>query len=584
MSTTPAQEPPYSSRNMEAFIQVIKNKKIPLYEPGEDDYERYVATSNLIYRFSRPPCVVQPKCACDVRDVIKTANPKKIPITVKNGGHSYAGGSTTNIGILMELGLMNQVDIDLTVGNETATVKGGALWFQVYKKLISIRLYGKQLDGWVVNGGRCPTVGVSGFMLGGGLSPFTRSFGMGCDTVKEFTIVTAKGDEVTVSEDNGGDTAKDELFWALRGAGGGNFGVVVEMKLALQKLRTNSVVAGRYTWYPENDPWDGIDAFLGTMRSFYTKNWSNQMTIDSSWLCDLSDTKNIGVRFLVYYNGEQAAFDQEIDNWTLENPPSEDRVRTKVEGNLKELRKQFKRRSLEEPSSRFLHETLAAQWVEETKKSLPTTRVYQIYTSFVFRNEPQKIQKITEVIGKEMQRFRKDFAGEKGLMQVSFIHSGGEANSKSRDDTAFPWRGSTYNTYIMLEWSEKWLEKSMRSFLGELKPKLSDYGMVKWATFINFPDDTLKPEAHEKAYFGDNRHKLREIKQLWDPDNFFNWPQGIRLPAQESDEEGRREALINEALTDQVALQQWKSYQPPASTKFYGGGALPALCQDSWGY
>ena len=148
---------------MEKAIKIFKGKKIPVYEPGEDNYERYVATANLIYRFSSPPCVVQPKCACDVRDIVKIAKLWKIPITMKNGGHSYAGGSTTNIGILMELGLMNEVALDFNKEAPTMTVQGGALWFHVYKKLVS-----KHLDGRVVNGGRCPTVGVSGFMLGGG--------------------------------------------------------------------------------------------------------------------------------------------------------------------------------------------------------------------------------------------------------------------------------------------------------------------------------------------------------------------------------------------------------------------------------
>ncbi|OAL39939.1 hypothetical protein AYO20_00852 [Fonsecaea nubica] len=576
----------YSDKDIEAAIKIFKAKKIPVYEPGEEDYERYIATSNLIYRFSTPPCVVQPKCACDVRDVIRIAKPRKIPVTIKNGGHSYAGGSTTNIGILMELGLMNDVILDMTPGAETATVKGGALWFNVYKKLTSKRVDGKHLDGWVVNGGRCPTVGVSGFMLGGGLSPFTRSFGMGCDTVKEFTIVTATGDEVTVSEHTG-NKDKDNLFWALRGAGGGNFGVVVEMKLAMKRLKSELVVAGRYTWYPETDDVT-MAGFMTTMNSFYTRNWPNEMTIDSSWLCDLKETKReLGVRFLVYYNGGRAAFNQAIDDWTLSDAPSE-------HGKLKA---QLKTRSLQEPSSRFLHETLAAQWVEETKKALPTTRVYQIYTSFVFQNHNKKIREITRVIRGEMASFRKQFANETGLMQVTFIHSGGEANSKKREDTAYRWRGSVYHTYIMLQWDEKWLEEPMRRFLGEMKPKLSDFGMVKWATFINFPDDTLKPEVHEQAYYGRNRQKLRSVKQRWDPDNFFQWSQGIQLngeakekslakslaKAPSTDQETHSDLSHDqvltkeEALTDLIALHQWRSYRPQAETDYYGREALPAL-------
>jgi len=568
---------PYSNEGMEDAIKNFKAKKIPVYEPGEDDYERYIATANLLYRFSSPPCVVQPKCACDVRDVIKIAKSRKIPITIKNGGHSYAGGSTTNIGILMELGLMNEVNLDET--SETVTVKGGALWFHVYKKLVS-----KHLDRFIVNGGRCPTVGVSGFMLGGGLSPFTRSFGMGCDTVKEFTIVTAEGDEVTVSERDDPEEDKGKLFWALCGAGGGNFGVVVEMKLALKKLESKFVVAGRYTWFPECQ---AMGEFMTTMNGFYTKDWPNEMTLDSTWLCDLANTRtDPAVRFLIYYNGVREAFDKAIDEWTLPNAPSQHA----------QLKEQLKSRSLQEKSSRFLHETLAAQWIEETKKSFPTNRSYRIYTSFVFENGRKNIEEITRIVRDQMKAFRKQFEGETGTLQVTFIHSGGAANERQRKDTAFRWRGCIYHAYIMIQWDEKWLEKNMRGFLDRMKPELSKFGMVPGATYINYPDDSLKADAHEKSYYGNNHQELRRIKQIWDKDNFFKWPQGIQLPGanttsavstdqQEDDDlvkdlpDAKAFVVNEEQLTDALAEQQWESYRPPTLTDFYGSGALPALVQ-----
>ncbi|KAK4159879.1 hypothetical protein QBC43DRAFT_360880 [Cladorrhinum sp. PSN259] len=587
----PVEEPKYSGEAMQDVIRRFKEKKIPVYVPGEDDYERYTATANLIYRFSNPPCVVQPKCACDVRDIVRIAKTKNIPIRIKNGGHSYAGGSTTNIGILMELGLMREVNLDKE--SCTVTVKAGALWFNVYKKLVSERL-----DGWVANGGRCPTVGVSGFMLGGGLSPFTRSFGMGCDTVKEFTVVTADGDEVTASEERNTD-----LFWALRGAGGGNFGVVVEMKLALQKLATEYVVAGRYTWSPKAG---ATDAFMATMNSFYTRDWPDAMTIDSSWLCELGNTKpDIAVRFLVYYNGRQATFDKVIDDWTLTDAPKQhaelkeqleqetldkaidDGTLTDAPKLHAELKEQLKQRSLEEKSTRFLHETLAAQWIEETKKSFPTNRSYQIYTSFVFKNEPNTIKQITQVIRERMQLFREKFKGETALLQVTFIHSGGAAAKHPSDYTAFPWRECVYHTYIMIQWDEKWLEKGMRLFLQDMKVALSPFGMVQGATFINFADDTLVKTAHEKSYYGDNYHQLRHVKEQWDKQDFFRWPQGIQLPGSARAEDGADGCLFadhmqfvvnEESLTDVVATQQWETYRPPSPTDFNGLGFLfPAL-------
>ncbi|PQE14300.1 6-hydroxy-D-nicotine oxidase protein [Rutstroemia sp. NJR-2017a BBW] len=504
MSVIPAEVITYTTEGIEKAVKALKAKKIPVYEPGQDDYERYIATANLVYRFSSPPCVVQPKCACDVREIIKIAKPLKIPITIKNGGHSYAGGSTTNV----------TLDGDKNGGN--VTVQGGALWFHVYKALVSEP---ERRDGLVANGGRCPTVGVSGFILGGGLSPFSRSFGMGCDTVKEFTIVTAAGDEITVSDKDDKTTDKGKLFWALRGAGGGNFGVVVEMKMALQKLHSDFVVAGRHTWYPKSDK---MDAFMATMNSFYTQPWSNEMTIDSSWLCDLSRTNSeLGVRFLVYYNGERNPFNEEIANWTLEPANEGHDV----------LKTQLKQRSLEEKSSRFLHESLAAQWIEETKKSFPTNRAYQIYTSFVIKNDDkQKIIDMTNIIREEMKHFRDKFPGETGLLQVTFIHSGGAARQAAPDATAFRWREAVYYVYIMIQWDEKWLELNMRTFLQDMKTRLHDFGIVPGATFINFPDDTLKRDACGISYYGANYEELRRVKQIWDADNFFDWPQGVQLP------------------------------------------------------
>lgn len=80
------------------------------------------------------------------------------------------------------------------------TVQGGALWGHVYRALVD------DMGGFVVNGGRCPSVGVSGFLLGGGIGPFSRSFGMGSDNLIEVKIVTADGQVYTVRNDDDPDS------------------------------------------------------------------------------------------------------------------------------------------------------------------------------------------------------------------------------------------------------------------------------------------------------------------------------------------------------------------------------------------
>ncbi|KAF3908361.1 hypothetical protein AA313_de0209488 [Arthrobotrys entomopaga] len=491
------------------FVKYCKEKEILVYTPGEKEYELSVATSNLLYRYSRPDYVVQPRKDDDVINIVREAKSRNIPITIKNGGHSYSGSSTTEKGISLDLVHMNKVTLDPE--NSRVTLEGGALWGHAYKKLVNGRH-----DGIVINGGRCPTVGVSGFLLGGGLGPFTRKFGMGCDSLEEASIVTASGELVTVTrQDMKEKTDRGWLFWALCGAGGGNFGVVVELKMRLEELSSKggTVVAGRYEWSPSAKD---SRRFFKIMNTFYTAEWPDEMTIDSSWICDTKSTTPIMVRFIVYYDGDEETFKEKISD------------RNFIDST--DLAKQLKIRCMPESSSRFFHETLVSQWSEEIVKSFPTSRAFSIYTSFVFGNEPEKIKEITEIIETEMETFRELYKDEKVLLQVTWIHSGGKAKEPRPWKTAYRWREASYHAYIMIEWDQKWLEKSMRGFLQKFKENLKQHSLGEKALYINFPDGALRKDEHEISYYGNNYLKLRNIKKTWDPSNFFNWSQGVQLP------------------------------------------------------
>lgn len=531
------------------IVQLFKDEEIPVYTVGESEYERSVANANLLYRYSRPGCVVQPKRASQVQIIVKEAKERGITITIKNGGHSYAGASTAEKGISLDLTLMRTVKLDIK--SEIVTLQGGALWGHAYKELVN-----QKINKYVINGGRCPTVGVSGFILGGGLSPFTRSFGMGCDTLQEVTIVTANGEKITVKDSDDPKSDKGRLFWALRGAGGGNFGVVVEMKLRVQKLQSDYVVAGRYTWTP--DP-KKMEDFMRTMREFYTADWPNQLTIDSSWLCDLQQT-GISVRFLVYHNGNKAEFEKLIS--------------TNIKND--ELAQQLKKRSLEEVSSRFLHETLVEQWSEETKKSFPQNPSFMIYSSFVFKNNEKNIEAITNIIKDKMFEFRGKFPKERGLLQVTWIHAGGQAAAQKRSATAFRWRDGVYHTYIMVQWFEKFLGQDMWDFLNDFKKDLRPYSMVGQAAFVNFPDRMLAADIHEKAYYGNNRGELQQIKKIWDKDEFFKWDQGIRLPADEMKVKKR------EAPSQRVANSATVFFSADSAVEEEAAAQFDDLSSESW--
>ncbi|GIJ86940.1 hypothetical protein Asppvi_005839 [Aspergillus pseudoviridinutans] len=540
----------------------FKPENVRVYKPGEPEYEHSVATPNLLYRFTRPPGVVRPKTTDQIKAILNEAYEKGVSLTIKDGGHCYAGFSTTEKGVLVDLMNMNQVDLKLDSSNipKTVTLAGGAKWGHAYRELVNGRH-----DRYMINGGRCPTVGVSGFVLGGGLGPFGRSLGMGCDSIKAITIAIgprgdgpgARAQTWKVSRDDA-DANKRELFWALCGAGGGNFGIVTEVEMNVQCLNSEKVTAGRLTYRPKQE---NMGEFMDAMCEFYTAQWSNEMTIDTSWLCDLSQTDSeLAVRFISYYNGSKCKFDNEIDQTLV--------IGAEV-GNM------LKRRTSAEHSTRFLHETLVSQWSEETIQSLPSSRNYSIYTSFVFTNgNTDQMKKIVSVIRHEMKSFRAKFAGERGLLQVSFIHSGGVAADKASGYTAYPWRDGIYHTYIMLVWEEKWLRDDMENFLDKFKKRLRPYSIDRKAAFINFPDNRLK-DGYLEAYYGENVKRLQSAKANWDPKNFWNWEQGISPSQDQSSSSVAVSAGKKDASEDTKEDRQWNLVSCPQAIDFEGAISLP---------
>ncbi|KAK1244086.1 hypothetical protein MKX08_002224 [Trichoderma sp. CBMAI-0020] len=529
--------------------QLFKSLDVPVLEPGQAEYDRAIATSNRLFRFSRPDCVVQPETAQHVQAIIREAASKNIDLTIKCNGHSYAGHSTAMKGVSLDLRRMRNVNLDMN--SNIVTMDAGCQWGRVYETLINGRH-----NGYIINGGRCPTVGVSGFILGGGLGPFTRSFGMGCDTLAEATVVTADGNLVTVKETDDRKSREGKLFWALQGAGGGNFGVVVQMKLKVQKLQNleGTVVAGRYQWKPKCD--GGLsEEIIETMNEFYTTDWPNSITIDSTWACDLrQDGRKDAIRFNISFDGSRLKYERVINK------------HIKHDG----LKSGLKRRALPEKSTRFLYETLVNQWLEETERSYPTNQSYELYSSFVFKNDKENIKNVTSAISELMKEFRQEFAGEEVNFLVTWIHSGGKATEKKPTDSAFFWREAVFHTYVTVEWMDKWMEKDMRFFLAKVKTALRPLSLKGEAAFVNFPDRDFPTKSFERAYFGDNWEELRLVKQMWDKNKLFRFAQGVRLPGdpeEDPDEEKDK--------TDRLANEQWESdraqWKPYRSGNFESG-------------
>jgi FAD/FMN-containing dehydrogenase len=205
---------------------------------------------NLRYDGVRPDAVVQPLDARDVQAVMRWAERHDVRLAARSGGHSYAGYSTLDEGVVVDL--RRQRGISVHRGASRASIGPGAHAIEVVDALAR--------HGGAVPLGSCPTVGLGGLALGGGYGLAARAWGLTADDVSAITVVTPDGRLRRVDARHHAD-----LFRALRGAGGGNFGIVTRFELRVHHAPRAAffrgtlpgaadAIAAWQAWAPETDP------------------------------------------------------------------------------------------------------------------------------------------------------------------------------------------------------------------------------------------------------------------------------------------------------------------------------------------
>lgn len=198
--------------------------------PGEPAYDDACRLFNAMVE-RHPAVVVRCLTPDDVAAAVAVARAFDVPLAVRGGGHSVAGLSLCDDGIVLDMRAMNAVAVDPVL--RVARVGGGATWAQVDAAT--------QTHGLATTGGRVSSTGVAGLTLGGGSGWLERTYGLACDNLVAAELVTADGRLVRA------DAAEHpELLWALRG-GGGNFGVVTALEFALHPVGPE-IFAGFALW------------------------------------------------------------------------------------------------------------------------------------------------------------------------------------------------------------------------------------------------------------------------------------------------------------------------------------------------
>lgn len=221
---------------------------------------------NSLYNNSNPAAVVRVSSQADVQKAVAFAKANNLKIAPRGGGHSYVGASSSNGTIVLDLrGLAGGTNFD---GNNV-TVTPATNLYAVQQALAG--------GGRAVPVGTCPTVGMAGLALGGGVGPDARRGGLTCDALQSATVVLPSGDVVTASANDNPD-----LFWALRGGGGGNFGVTTSMtfatfatadsdlvRLDFPPASAVQVLTGWQSWLAgaDRNTWGMVDLSVGSAQA-----------------------------------------------------------------------------------------------------------------------------------------------------------------------------------------------------------------------------------------------------------------------------------------------------------------------------
>jgi FAD/FMN-containing dehydrogenase len=439
--------------------------------PGSPHYEQ--ARRPAIARFQdiKPQALVLCETPQDVSETISFARRSGLETVVRSGGHCFAGRSSTE-GIVIDVSPMRSV----TVSGGVVRVGAGARLGDVYDTLDE--------HGLTIPAGCGPTVGISGLTLGGGLGILGRKHGLTSDSLLAAQVVLADGGIVECDEHH-----EPDLFWALRGAGGCNFGVLTS--LAFRTIPSRQATALHLIW-PEAHAAEVTEAW---------QKWS------------------------------PAAPEELAASLLLIAPSDPDRSpvvnvfggMVGTESDTEELLDELIARAGVEPSSADLkHGSYreAKRYLAEhgPGDDLPDGHPY---SKSEFFRRPMPKEAIESLVANLTEG---RVPGES--RELDFTPWGGAYNRVSPDATAFAHRDEIFllkHAVVVEPEAPAAVREAARRWLGRSWAMVRQWG--SGGVYPNFPDPDLKDWA--RAYHGANLERLLRVKERYDPDGFFGFHQSL---------------------------------------------------------
>ena len=433
-----------------------------LVSGGDTDYE----TGRRIWNASidRHPGVIA-RCAgvADVVEAVNFARENGVLVAVRGGGHNVGGRALCDDGMVIDLSRMKGIHVD--AHNRRARVQGGALLGDVDRET--------HLFGLAVPTGIISKTGIAGLTLGGGVGWLVRKYGLTCDNVLSFEIVTADGKVLIASA-----AENKDLFWALRG-GGGNFGVVTSFEYRLHPVST---VLGGLILYPR----DQATTVLRHYREFM-KSAPDELAVYAGLLSAPDGTPVVAL--IACHCGE------------LEEG----------EAALKPLR------ALGTPLMDAIQPMPFPKMQSLLDGGFPDGALNYWKSAFLRELGDDAIQTVIDHANRALSP----------QTAVVLEYYGGAAGRVGASETAFAHREAAYSLGILCRWTDPAESPRQiawtRGFAEAMRPYYSG------AYLLNF----LDAEEHDtiRAAFGSNYDRLVAVKNRYDPTNFFHLNQNIKPTA-----------------------------------------------------
>jgi FAD binding domain/Berberine and berberine like len=474
--------------------------------PNDPRFVRLTLPENL--RYYNPPTqpgagrpdpdapfgVVRPHTPEEVAYAIKWSRENNLPMVPRSGGHSYAGCSTVP-GLVISSAAMQSVKVE----DGMVVAGGGALFGNMLANLRDIKA-GGETGRYTVTHGRCSGVGLSAYLMGGGWALDSVHAGMGCDRVAKVEIVLADGQRPVIVSENDPDPGNKELFWAVRGGGGGNLGFAT--KWWLRPIVVDKVTAFSGSWRLAGNAHAvyrtllrALDAAPDTMGSEMTIS-TTSATIKSPWRYQI----NLSCQL----HGSRAEFGSILGSALADADRAEERD----------------------------------CWFENcSSKDLVELPYWDAQEFFEVIGSPNRYQE-TSLFAREISD---DFIGAifgvwpswpgtASAARLTCYRLGGKVNTVPSDATAFVHRSSRWIVTTDIDWSGgdspqvvddnlKW-QRDVQNHLSTMLGKPGSY--------YNFPDPGL--ENHATAYWGNNLPRLMQVKSRYDPQRVFAPPRNQGIP------------------------------------------------------